>query len=614
MKTGIRKAALFCLIGLISMPVQAQFSPDDIAGLDLWLSADYGVYTNSGGVVTTWVDRVSSIPFQNSTASPTQPTVVTNWQNQAPALRFPAHVSGGLQCAANSLSITNKQGRTLFLVLNVLPHTGGSGEVFGSATSAMVDFGNWTHANRIRLRHNDSLLSAADSVSWGQTHIVTVRGKDNGDLDAYLNGDSPLLSATGEEQFQYFFYPLNNVQVGVGWARYNGRTYRGDLAELLLFDHGLSDSDMEDVVNWLADSYDIDVSFDNALPIPVVDNREHLARIRPDEADLAGELLEGVQADVSVVWGTNANLAPGTGGNGTNTIQKVSLGLVQFTVTNLVPETTYYWRYYATNSGGEAWAPVAQSFRTPAEIPVPPPPVTSGLVLHMQAGNVSYTNNAVVTWWPDSSGHCAPFVRDWGSLNPPRYHASVPELNGRPAMWFWSSVPFRSQIPGMIAGKDRTLILAVIPSIQTGVNEVFGLGTDTSVNLDTQRIRIRNAGNLYTPDSSLPVEPHIVVISDGQDQTPHTQVWIDGVAQTLTYQDGYDATTRYFSSALNVSAYVGGTGFGAVRSYRGYLAEVLLFDRLLDEKEHLRVGFYLKNSYGIEADYNIPQGTLFMFR
>lgn len=98
-------------------------------------------------------------------------------------------------------------------------------------------------------------------------------------------------------------------------------------------------------------------------------NSGPVANILPHSATLYGNLVsEGASpADVWVYWGqTNAgtsatlwenSLHVGTPGTGT-----LAIG-----VSGLAHITTYFYRYYATNAQGEAWADTTPSFKTPLD-------------------------------------------------------------------------------------------------------------------------------------------------------------------------------------------------------------------------------------------------------
>ncbi|MGJ8696892.1 MAG: lamin tail domain-containing protein [Verrucomicrobiaceae bacterium] len=90
------------------------------------------------------------------------------------------------------------------------------------------------------------------------------------------------------------------------------------------------------------------------------------------------------EAAITVYWGTSdggtdAGLWANSAGGGTRT----SPGVFAVSLSGLVPNTTYHYRAFASNSEGDAWASASESFTTPAELPT---------VVNLTAGDVSGTS------------------------------------------------------------------------------------------------------------------------------------------------------------------------------------------------------------------------------
>jgi hypothetical protein len=99
---------------------------------------------------------------------------------------------------------------------------------------------------------------------------------------------------------------------------------------------------------------------------PTISNANGASNIAANSATLNGSLIStgGAPTTVYVFWGyadagtTKANWAH-TNGFGVN-----PYGALSTNVTGLTGATTYYYRFYATNSAGEAWADSSSSFST----------------------------------------------------------------------------------------------------------------------------------------------------------------------------------------------------------------------------------------------------------
>ncbi|MEM7394717.1 MAG: DUF2341 domain-containing protein, partial [Verrucomicrobiota bacterium] len=121
----------------------------------------------------------------------------------------------------------------------------------------------------------------------------------------------------------------------------------------------------------LTNNMDVAISVVPSLSGPFVDNAAGPTNVTDDSAWLEGTLqVTGSAATaVSVYWGA-------TDGGTTNSAwdNVVHFGLTGDTppvpystqVTGLTQDSTYYYRYYATNAAGEAWATSSTVFRTEA--------------------------------------------------------------------------------------------------------------------------------------------------------------------------------------------------------------------------------------------------------
>ncbi|MEM7394095.1 MAG: hypothetical protein AAF492_17285, partial [Verrucomicrobiota bacterium] len=96
---------------------------------------------------------------------------------------------------------------------------------------------------------------------------------------------------------------------------------------------------------------------------PVVDN-DGGAREDIGQADLRGELTGGVSANATIYWGdTDGGTDPAMWQNVTN-IGFVTEGLFSATVTGLYYGVRYYYRTFASNDIGTAWANATTNFKT----------------------------------------------------------------------------------------------------------------------------------------------------------------------------------------------------------------------------------------------------------
>lgn len=99
---------------------------------------------------------------------------------------------------------------------------------------------------------------------------------------------------------------------------------------------------------------------------PAVDNANGATNILSISATLTGTLTStgGLPTQVHAYWGTtDGGTTFGNWGH-TNDLGTNAAGPLSLDVTNLLPQTTYYYRFYATNQSGTAWAVATTNFQT----------------------------------------------------------------------------------------------------------------------------------------------------------------------------------------------------------------------------------------------------------
>lgn len=99
---------------------------------------------------------------------------------------------------------------------------------------------------------------------------------------------------------------------------------------------------------------------------PVISNQGGASGITSNSATLGGYLSVTGNAPtvVTVFWGTQDMGKTPVGWGGSQVLGTNTVGSVAFTPTGLTPDTTYFYRYYATNACGDCWADPAAGFVT----------------------------------------------------------------------------------------------------------------------------------------------------------------------------------------------------------------------------------------------------------
>ena len=211
------------------------YQPSSISGLRVWLKADAITGIVNGGQVTTWSDSSGNgINFTQATSTK-QPTYVRNAINGKPALHFTASTQQTMTNATN-FSTPN----TIFYVSR---QTGGTKARLLSGLS-----NNWL------LGYHGGNKNMAYFEGWVSSGGITA---DN-DWHIYSSTQTASLSTVYENGAQ--LYSNANGVTGPNGLSLNGyqgtsEFSDGDIAELIIFNSALSDTDRQKVNNYLNNKY-----------------------------------------------------------------------------------------------------------------------------------------------------------------------------------------------------------------------------------------------------------------------------------------------------------------------------------------------------------------------
>ena len=98
------------------------------------------------------------------------------------------------------------------------------------------------------------------------------------------------------------------------------------------------------------------------IGVPAVDNAGGATRILDVQAQLNGALTHGAEANVTIYWGASDGGMDAAAWTRTNDLGLLSEGAFASLATGLTNGVTYYYRCYAANEVGEAWAPASTNF------------------------------------------------------------------------------------------------------------------------------------------------------------------------------------------------------------------------------------------------------------
>ena len=282
--------------------------------LSLWLDASE--LTTAG---STWTDKSGSANHATKNGSP---TVITGAQNGHSVMRY-----SGANGEYHSW-IKQENIRTVFWVVRkngtdnnrfLLGDWTGSGNtgVYDFHSNGANMFANWTGAYSATTRQNGTQVSDTTAVPVSPS-LSIISLKANEDLIA--------------SNFS------NDRNIG-------GRTWKGDLGELIIFETELSDSDIESIEGYLAHKWGLT----SALP----DSHAY-------------KTLLGVQSPLDVASYT-------------------------VDLSSLASGNTYYYRVKATNSQGTDWADQTASFKSESAI-------------NMSSGSLAFNTSGPTPSWTASDG------------------------------------------------------------------------------------------------------------------------------------------------------------------------------------------------------------------
>ncbi|MEM7391505.1 MAG: DUF2341 domain-containing protein, partial [Verrucomicrobiota bacterium] len=294
--------------------------------------------------------------------------------------------------------------------------------------------------------------------------------------------------------------------------------------------------------------------------------------------ELHGQLTNGGMADLSIFWGTS------DGGSTSNAWDNRLLlgprieGPVVGTVTGVLYGLQYYYRIYASNSCGEAWASPSTPFKVPTVAAALS--ASNDLELWLRADAIVTNHNEQIDLWTDSSANANDAAQP-SFINRPRFITNA--LLGMPAVRFDGD----DRMTFGDAGARTIFALTYADPNATVFDGLIGrIGFDRGIRRDGD-IGWRHPGNV------------------GEFTNPGgSTMRINGEVTALAPEG-----TWHIVEAVRGGGNLPQNGVGGYfpnRDYNGDIAELLVFNRVLalDELDH--VGSYLSRKYAMETMYSPP--------
>jgi hypothetical protein len=215
----------------------APFSPDSVAGLQMWLKADAITGLVDGDPVATWEDAHTSNKDLTQATSAARPTYQTNELNGLPIVRF-----DGTDDWMTNTGFTLAQPTTVFIVF-VPRLVNSSSQVFvydGLGGNRQALF--WQADDRLRY-YAGTVIDSSTAVTQDAEQLVTVvfNGASSG---IEINGAAGSAGNAGAQGFS------STINLG---AQQSGAAdfAQIDVAEFLVYDTALSAGDRDSVESYL---------------------------------------------------------------------------------------------------------------------------------------------------------------------------------------------------------------------------------------------------------------------------------------------------------------------------------------------------------------------------
>jgi hypothetical protein len=268
------------------------------SGLQAWYRADKGVVTDSSNKVTQWTDLSGRGFHVTQTVDPTkEPLLVTAAMNGNPAVQFvPQQV---LKTAAVENIESGGTDVTVIAVVAPAASQGTGSTVYSWGTDGNVAFGLSSNATNSYVLYwgadnGNTVNTPAAAATSGQVQVLS-EVKSGTSATAYLNG-----SSTGTSTVPAGMAPTSGA-LAMGNAAYPYYGFTGQVAEVLVYNRALTDTERQQIEESLTAKY---VNPDsNANGIPDTWEMQYLGTLSHTASDDPGgvgrTLLQSYQQDLS---------------------------------------------------------------------------------------------------------------------------------------------------------------------------------------------------------------------------------------------------------------------------------------------------------------------------
>jgi hypothetical protein len=562
--------------------------------LRLWLAADADVTCAGGTSVVTWGDRSGAAHNVAQTNATARPAWITNACNGREVVRFDGvndYMTGSLGGMTSPVTLvmlgrfgyTNQPSADYDYFLRI-----GDGVTADRHVSISRCAGGDANADRY-YSWNGVAQKLGPVLAGGTWQVLTVAYATNTPrhrlwVDGYEQTVDDLTATT-----------ILNGALELGRyssSGYTGHYLKGDLAELLIYARGLTQTERQNVESYLKQKYSLNAA-------PTVEAGADVVLAGTNAVQLAGMVADdGLPTAPGAVTSQWEKVA----GSGSATFSNA--GLTNTMVTFSQPGA-YRLKLSASDGEKSVSDELEVVVRTTTVASVP----SSGLRLWLRADEVTSSNGETMAEWRDrsSGGH---HLTQSVSAGRPIYGTSS-GVNGGAAVTFDGANDYLTGNLGTITSSATVVALGRFaytnqPSSDYDYLVRVGTGTTASKHLSISRYAGGSAdanryyswmGDAAYMGPAISQSWQVVSAVHGASNAPRHQLWFNGATQVVQQYtqpldlDGLVELGRYANGSYNSHYLYGG------------IAEVLVYDRALTAAERFQIENYLAQKNGLTMSF-----------
>lgn len=530
--------------------VQVSFSASNVTGITLWLKADAGTYYASNAMI--WLDQSGNSYHASEYFTNRWP--ITNIAGGIQVLSFTPFQS----MALTNFPSTNFTQAEIFAFLRTATNMPANNAPFGFGASGRVLF----YPSLDDFGSGNAFSTGVPAQRWDVFHLYNVLSKTN-EWTCRINGK--------------LYFTSGNSSVAFAGVPYIGRDgvgfnyFSGDIAEILMFNRTLTQTERDGI------GFYFNTARYGWVSSPPAPAGLFATAISPNQVSL---VWTNAQAGNALIYLIERKIAGGC---------YSQIGVVRdgntFVDTNAFVSATNTYRIVTANYTGLSPYSSEITVVTPGtgtSLPLS----TLRMWLKADSGIVFNTTNNIVSFWLDQSGWTNDAAVDRPS-DPTRYEPAFVDsaLNGRPIVRFDGDSHFFF-LPNFPTNMPSAEAFAVLKANASGGLWTFGSGGPCGYP-DVYGGISENFGRTDFTQFGVPLQHfdqyHLYDV--------YTTAWIWTNRLNGRFYGGTENTNPVFQSRPALSYNYAGSYF------RGDMAEILLFSKVLTREEREAVGAYLNSKY-----------------